>query len=196
MTSRLRKILVFCAAIAVAGSISLATAQADQWVALFYHIHTNYSDEELEWATPIKLTVPKVLARADAFARSLNVPGAVAITEHNNWNAAADPAFHPVGNVRPIDGIEWAIDLGEVTVLGNIDKQLRPTFHRNDSTEKFLKYVPHDPRPKAASSRSAIRVPKSPGTPTSALALTASKCGMAPTGKRGTSTPCIGGMTS
>ena len=122
-------------------TIPIPNARADQWVALFYHIHTNYSDEELEWATPVKLTVKQVLHRADGFAKSMRMPAAATITDHNNWSAIADPAFLPVGDVRPIEGMEWAVELGEITLLGHFDKKLQDRLKRFDSTAKFLEAV-------------------------------------------------------
>lgn len=115
--------------------------RADQWVALFYHIHTTYSNEELEWAAPIKLTVRQVFDRADGFAESLKLPGAAAITDHNNWNATADGDFRPVGRVRPIAGMEWEVELGEITVLGQLDQQLTGSLRRGADRATFEKAV-------------------------------------------------------
>lgn len=128
-------------ALLVSPTLPASDARADRWVALFYHIHTNYSDEELDWATPIKLSVKQVLQRADGFAKSIEMPAAVAITDHNNWLAIADPAFRPTGNVRPIEGMEWAVELGEITLLGHFDKKLRDSLKRFDSTATFMKAV-------------------------------------------------------
>lgn len=121
--------------------ISTSNARADQWVALFYHIHTTYSNEEIEWVAPIKLTVQQVLCRADGFAQSLGMPGAVAITDHNNWNATADPDFHPVGAICPIHGMEWEIEIGEITVLGCLDKPLTDSLKRGSNLATFQKAV-------------------------------------------------------
>ena len=127
--------------LALLGLVPGSVARADQWVALFYHIHTNYNDEEFDWATPLKLTVQQVLSRSDRFAKEMGVQGSVAITEHNNWKPIADPAFKPVGVARPICGIEWAVELGEVTVLGRLDKKLSDSIKRGADVATFKKAV-------------------------------------------------------
>ena len=141
VTRGFRRAVVLGCVLLFGGLPCNSAVQADEWVALFFHIHTKYSTEELEWAAPIKLTVPTVVSRADGLAQKMGVKGAVTFTDHNNWDAMNDPAFQPVGAVRPISGIEWAVASGEVTVLGDIDKKLRDSLKRGDSMATYEKVV-------------------------------------------------------
>jgi hypothetical protein len=94
-----------------------STARADDWVALFYHVHTQYSRDN-HGLEPVKLTVQRALARADDVAKAMGLSGAITITDHNNHEAVADPAFRPTGVVQPIKGEEWSAKLGHAGVLG------------------------------------------------------------------------------
>jgi hypothetical protein len=122
------------------GPLPDSVARADQWIALFHHIHTNYSHDNCG-AEPIKLGVQQVLARADRCARGMGVPGAVAITDHNNQDATADPAFHPVGAVQPVPGQEWSTGLGHANVIGALDKKLLEGLSVGADRETFCKTV-------------------------------------------------------
>jgi len=91
-------------------------AESGEWIAFFNHFHTRYSHDN-RGAERVKLTVESVLKRTDRVARSMGVSGAVAITDHNNHDATGDPAFRPVGVIRPIKGEEWG-GPGHAGVLG------------------------------------------------------------------------------
>ncbi len=97
-----------------------SAAQADDWVVLFNHVHTQYSQDN-RGLEPVKLTVSQAMARADGIAKAMGLTGSITITDHNNHEAARDPALHPTGVIQPIRGMEWGSSLGHAGLLGYTD---------------------------------------------------------------------------
>jgi hypothetical protein len=94
--------------------------RADEWVALFHHIHTRYSTE-LDMIQSAQPTVKDVMVRADCVAKQMGLSAAVAITDHNDRHSTTDPAYCPTGVVQPIKGEEWNANHGHACVLGYPD---------------------------------------------------------------------------
>jgi hypothetical protein len=122
------------------GPAPVSVARADQWIALFHHIHTNYSHDN-RGAEAIKLRVQQVFDRADRMAKAMGMSGVVTITDHDNEDATSDPAFHLVGAVRPIPGEEWSTRLGHANVIGPLDKKLVESLKVGADQETFCRTV-------------------------------------------------------
>lgn len=77
----------------------------EAWYLASLHNHTTYSDGVLP--------VHDLLSWAERDGADL-----LAVTDHNTLAHQLDTAFHPIGRLTPMGGVEWTTDSGHANLLG------------------------------------------------------------------------------